>query len=634
MKGNNFLMRIAAAMLFAVAMFATASAFAQTTSGTCGENATWVYDESTHTLTISGTGAMADYDFDEPWENLEIQSVIINDGITRIGKCAFCDAAGLTSVTIPNSVESIGNWAFYLCDKIIIPSSVTRIGEEAFFWCGNIEYYGNAEGSPWKAYCRNGYIEGDFVYSDNTKKEIRRYIGKGGDVVIPDGVITIGDEAFYYFNHVRKLLTITIPESVASIGSGAFQGNNLTALTIPKNVTHIGKEAFGSNENLATVYFKNDPEKLSVDGGVLFGFSPTKCYVSPESFPIWEIKFGTVNEHGIFCPEGREEVQNGVVYFLSDNGKAAVFNHTSDLPSVLEIPATITKDGVVYRVTTIYKDAFRNCKNLTSVIIPEGVISIGPYAFANCSNLSSVIISEGVKQIEKETFSGCSKLSSVTIPESVTSIGDYAFFQANPAEVWWYASPDLFEGVAFYNSDSPTEIHVPFGTETTFNDNYVSKYRFFIGDIKRMSDESITIPAQTYTGKALTPVVKDGDKILIEGEDYTITLPEGGCINAGEYTVTLTAKNPLYYKSAEKTFVINPAPVTATDDITLSSVKIWSFNKTIFVENAAQEIVIVDMSGRIVKTIKPESSRTEILLKKSGVYIVKTGIKTQKVSIQ
>ncbi len=85
----------------------------------------------------------------------------------------------------------------------------------------------------------------------------------------------------------------------------------------------------------------------------------------------------------------------------------------------------------------------------------------------------------------------------------------------------------------------------------------------FVADIKDITDESITIPSQTYTGTALTPVVKDVDKTLVEGEDYAITLPQGGCTNAGEYTVTLQGKK-LYYKKSEKTFTILPAPVTVT----------------------------------------------------------------------
>ena len=75
-------------------------------------------------------------------------------------------------------------------------------------------------------------------------------------------------------------------------------------------------------------------------------------------------------------------------------------------------------------------------------------------------------------------------------------------------------------------------------------------------------------------------------------------------------------------------------PETATEDITLSNVKIWSFEKTIFVENAVNEIVIIDLTGRVVKNVAPDSDRMEIQLNKGGIYIVKTGLSTKKVSVK
>lgn len=142
------------------------------------------------------------------------------------------------------------------------------------------------------------------------------------------------------------------------------------------------------------------------------------------------------------------------------------------------------------------------------------------------------------------------------------------------------------------------------------------------------------IAAQTYTGSALEPTVTvtDGEKTLVEGTDYTITYSDNTNIGIGKVTVTFKGN---YRGEVVKEFTINSAPITATDDISVNSnIKIWSFEKTIFVGNASKEIVIVDMAGRVVKTVKPENSRIEIQLSNSGVYIVKTGLKTQKIIIQ
>ncbi|MBQ3690200.1 MAG: T9SS type A sorting domain-containing protein [Bacteroidales bacterium] len=161
---------------------------------------------------------------------------------------------------------------------------------------------------------------------------------------------------------------------------------------------------------------------------------------------------------------------------------------------------------------------------------------------------------------------------------------------------------------------------------------YQSGEKTFTINAKTLAASNIAdIAAQTYTGSALEPAVTvtDGEKTLVEGTDYTITYSDNTNIGIGKVTVKGKGN---YGGEVVKEFIINP--VTATDDISINSnVKIWSFEKTIFVENASKEIVIVDMAGRIVKTIKPENSRIEIQLSNSGVYIVKTGIKTQKVSL-
>lgn len=236
------------------------------TSGTCGENAFWTLDED-GTLTISGTGAMDDFinpnvsdtdsslgfGFtvieDSPWRN--IKTVIINEGITRIGAGSFHDEENLVNLIIPNSVTSIGMGAFCDCSgltKITLPNSLSSIEAGAFCDCTNLT-----------------------------------------DLIIPNSVTNIG---VYAFKGCSNLTNIPIPKKVTYIGSGAFSSctrltnisilgdiseirnstfsecYNLTTVTIPKSVLTIHPAAFGYSDALTTVYYtgsKSDWENINRD---------------------------------------------------------------------------------------------------------------------------------------------------------------------------------------------------------------------------------------------------------------------------------------------------------------------------------------------------------------------------------
>ena len=150
-------------------------------SGTCGGNLTWTYVESTHTLTISGNGDMSSYSYGSisPWHNFcsSIEKVIIENGVTSIGSYAFYYCSGLTSVTIPNSVTSIGIYAFQNCTGLT-SVHITDIAA----WC-NIEFDTS----------NSTYSSNPFCYA--TKLYVNGQEVK--DLIIPNGVSSISDYAFY-----------------------------------------------------------------------------------------------------------------------------------------------------------------------------------------------------------------------------------------------------------------------------------------------------------------------------------------------------------------------------------------------------------------------------------------------------
>ena len=255
---------------------------------------------------------------------------------------AFYQCSGLTSVTIPNSVTSIGDYEFYGCSglkSVTIPDSVTWIGDGAFYGCSGLK-----------------------------------------SVTVPDGVTSIGSYAFYGCD---GLTSIAIGNSVVSIGIRAFSGcRRLASVVIPDSVTDIMDEAFAGCSGIASVTIGNGV--MNIGNSAFYNCSGLKSMTIPDSV-TW------IGDSAFFGCSGLTDVT---------------------------IPDSVTSIG---------DDAFYNCTSLASVTIPDSVTSIGYSAFSGCSGLTSVTIPDSVTSIGFSAFYGCSGLKSVTIPASVTNIESIAF---------------------------------------------------------------------------------------------------------------------------------------------------------------------------------------------------------------
>lgn len=184
----------------------------------------------------------------------------------------------------------------------------------------------------------------------------------------------------------------------------------------------------------------------------------------------------------------------------------------------------------------------------------------------------------------------------------------------------------VFSGWAGTGLDELTET-VTVTDDHLGNKKYTAVWRRNI-DLCDISIENTVLNDDFFTPDF---IVRDGNRILMYGIDYTISAPEDYS-ESDEYTVTFFGQGS-YAGSVEKTFTISQfTPVS--EIIAHNNINIWSFEKTVLVENAESEIIIADMSGRIVNRLKPDSDRMEIQMSNDGIYIVKTGLATKKVLIR
>ena len=331
-----------------------------------------------------------------------LTSVAIGNSVTSIGNSAFYGCTGLSSVEIPNSVTSIGNSAFFGCTgltSIEIPNSVDRIGENAFYGCSKLT---SAVTIP-NSVDSIGYetFSGCKIKQIHYSGTLQEWIGKSWNPIYMSSSYSlyIGDEL---------LKDLIIPNDITSIRSNAFACcNSLTSVTIPNSATRIGVGAFNYCSSLNSVYISD----LAAWCNISFGAG------------------GAANP----LVTARNLYLNG------------------NLVTDLVLPNT---------VTVIKAGTFVNCTCLTSVTIPNSVNTIEG-ALQNEDQGIIYILGCGA-------FQGCTGLTSVTIPNSVDSIGAHAFYDCNRLSSVYVLSeepPTLSRANCFPTS---TTIYVPCGQLETY----------------------------------------------------------------------------------------------------------------------------------------------------------------------
>ena len=413
------------------------------------------------TLTISGTGAMKDYNAAEnlspAYMNSDVKKVVIEDGVTSIGELAFYKCSSLTNITIPDSVTCIEYAAFHGCSSlssITIPNSVTSIGIYAFVVCSSLT-----------------------------------------SITIPDGVTSIGYGAFSDCSSL-KTISLSCKSSLKKSDFGeqadlvSYTNQHLLTKTAAKaaTCTESGNKEYWTCEHCGKYFLSDDTNPatataVELSETVIPALNHKNAIIRNASEPN-----GTNPGYSgdRYCPDCDTVFEKGYTYWNEDNltwklyedgtlnisGKGAMKNYNYyDNPS----PASQKKDSVKKvviedGVTSIGNSAFDSCSNLTSITIPDSVSSIGNFVFYGCSSLTSITLSNNITNIGNSAFAGCSSLTSITIPDRVTSIEKYAFY--NCSGLTSITIPDSVTSIgesAFRNCTSLTSITIPDGVTSIGN---------------------------------------------------------------------------------------------------------------------------------------------------------------------
>ena len=634
---------------------------------------------------ITATIAFAQTEIDGIYYNLNDETKIAE--VTYQYGWSSDNYYGITSISIPEkvthnateySVTSIGSGAFFGCSSltsITIPNSVNSIGSEAF------------NNTPWLNNQPNGcvYIN-NYLYTykgempENTHIDVKegttmicyaafRFRTSLTSISIPNSVTSIGVEAFY---ECSSLTSITIPNSVTSIGDHAFRScSSLTSITIPNNVTYVGTYAFSD-----TPWLNNQPDGCLYIGKCLYAYKgemPANTHIDVnegttmicgaafayyssltsitipnnvtsigygafyycssltsitipnsvtsigfeafyECSSLTSIKCYSSIDHDPFGIEGRTNLTELVCHasWLNIFNEATQASYTNKLTEIAIIEGEVTENGFNFinrskktlhtidlagaTNTTINDLAFYDCYKLENLTLPKNIKTIGYKAFADCKHLTELTIPASVTEISESAFENCRSINSLTFEEGsqLESIGSWAFYNNHALE-----SVNLPEGVteigdaAFYGCNYVEEIVIPASVQRIGDNGFA-----LCNQVKRMEVRATTPP--TIEAKTFHQVSR-----------------------SIEFIVPADARNAYAQDEYWREF-IQEAPTNVEN--TIEDVEIYTQNGTLHLEGLTADYQIYNISGQIVYS----GNATTIDLAK-GIYIIRINDKSQKI---
>ena len=377
---------------------------------------------------------------------------------------------GSANTVIPDGVTSIGNYAFSRrkgLTSINIPSSVTTIGGFSFEYCDNLTSVTiprsvTSIGQLWSEK-RNPFQGCGSLKTITVESGNPVYDSRGGcNAIIETASNTL----------ITGSLNTVIPGTVKTIGHSAFRNLGLSSIVIPGSVTAIGEEAFCACNGLTSIDIPNSVKSIDseaflvcrnlADFTIPASVTNIGAHVFSETAWYNQQPDGQLYKDGVFLGTKGNTKPSGAQSVKS--GTRLIAGGVFETPYYSTGNEGVTSVSIPSTVTAISDEAFYYCKGLTSVTVPNSVNAIGKGAFSGCSNLTTVTLPSGLKGISDELFYYCSSLTSVNIPSGVTVIGSYAFCDCSSL-----TALDIPAGVtsigsgAFLNCKKVTSFDIPRG---------------------------------------------------------------------------------------------------------------------------------------------------------------------------
>ena len=426
------------------------SVFIPATVLSIGDSA-FIYCDALTTVTFAENSQLKSIERGAFWGSEQVyprfKEIKIPDSVETIGNGAFYDCRDLERITLPSALQTLSTVTFYNCtalsevtfpaslktiessafsgcrnlSEVELPASLTTIESSVFHLCINLKtvsYDGSLE--QWSQITADndflGYSCPSLVMDDYTAQFI--LVKDDPNHPVPDPPPKTVTITKYTGTESTVILPSTISSwPVTKIGEDALKDHTtITSVTIPASVTEIDSNAFAGCTNLTSVNYEGDWSNLTIQSG-------NPAVQDAANAPLFDFEFIPPDNTAVIVTNYKYNGAAADVTIpsryqgkpVTTIGHAAFFN------------SAVTSVTIPDSVTSISDEAFINCPKLTNISIPNSVTYIGFSAFSSCTSLKSITLPSSLSFISGALFLGCSQLTTIHIPVSVTSIGNNAF---------------------------------------------------------------------------------------------------------------------------------------------------------------------------------------------------------------